>query len=118
MGQDSQRFSGAMCLLQAGQKLLSVGMVTQPQRGSFGKAPLEVSVTDFLARGTHAFASRFRAAFDQARVRGHILYAGKAADGMDFIAQHEAEDCPTTGYRLEPIEGMGIVLFGGFDNSK
>src|SRR4029450_7147912 len=101
MGQDGQRFSFAMFFLQAGQKLLSVGIVTQEQRGRFGKAPLEVGFTDFLARGTQAFASRFLAAFDQARVRGKILYAGKAADVMDFIEQHEAEDFANTGYRLE-----------------
>jgi hypothetical protein len=118
MGQDGQRFSWAMCFLHAGQKRLSVGMVTQEPRGRCGKGPLEVRVTDGLARGTHACASRFLAAFDHACGRGSILYAWKAADGMDVIAPHEAEALANTGYRLEPIEGLGRVLCGGFQQRK
>jgi hypothetical protein len=88
-------------------------MVTQEPRGSFGQGPREVRVADVLARGTHTFASRFLAAFNQARVRGKILYAWKAADVMDVIAPHEAADFANTGSRLEQLEGMGLVLLGG-----
>ena len=105
MGQDGQRFSLAMCFLHAGQKRLSVGMVTQEPRGRCGKGPLEVRVTDGLARGTHACASRFLAAFDHARGRGNILYAWKAADVMDVVEQHEAEDFANTGSRSREVRG-------------
>ena len=37
---------------------------------------------------------------------------------MDFIAPYKAEDFANTGYRLEHIEGRGIVRFGSFHNSK
>jgi hypothetical protein len=31
---------------------------------------------------------------------------------MDFIEQHEAQDVSNTGYGLQQVERMGIVLFG------
>ena len=37
---------------------------------------------------------------------------------MDVIAPHEAEALANTGYRLEPIEGLGRVLCGGFQQRK
>jgi hypothetical protein len=33
---------------------------------------------------------------------------------MDVVEQHKAEDFANTGNRLEPIEGMSLVLFGVF----
>ena len=75
-------------------------------------------VPDVLPRRPSAFASRFFAAFDQARVRGKILYAWKAADVMDCVEPHEAQDFANTGHGLEQIEGMSLVLFGGLHNRK
>src|SRR5262245_17459967 len=98
MGEAGQRLACAMLLLQAGQKLLSVGMVTKEQGGSFGKGPREVRVPACLPRRPSALASRFFAAFDQACGRGTILYAWKAADGMDVGAQHAAQDGAKTGH--------------------
>jgi hypothetical protein len=33
---------------------------------------------------------------------------------MDFVEPHEAEDFANTGHRLQEVEGLGIVLLGGF----
>src|SRR5262245_47172134 len=118
MGEDGQRFAFAMLFLHAGQQLLSVGIVTEEQGGSFGKGPFEVRVPDVLPRRPSALGGRFFAAVDQERVRGKILDAWKAADVMDVVEQHEAQDYANTGHGLEQIEGMSIVLFGGFHNRK
>jgi hypothetical protein len=32
---------------------------------------------------------------------------------MDFIAHHEAEDLADAGHRLQPIQGVGVLVFGG-----
>jgi hypothetical protein len=42
MSQDAQGFSFVMLFLQAGQKVLSLGVVAQKERGGFRKGPLEV----------------------------------------------------------------------------
>jgi hypothetical protein len=49
MSQDAQGFSFAMLFLQAGQKVLTLGVVAQKERGGFRKGPLEVSMADFFA---------------------------------------------------------------------
>jgi len=75
-------------------------MIAQEQHGRFGKSPLEVRIAHCFAGSSPAFARRFLAAFDQATIRGEILPAGKAADVMDVVEQHEAEDFSNTRYRL------------------
>ena len=118
MGEDGQRCALAMFFLSTGQQLLSVGIVTEAQGGSFGKGPREVRVPALLPRRPQAFASRCFAACDQARVRGKILHAWQAADGMACVEPHEAEDCANTGHRLEHRAGRGIVLWGGCHNRQ
>jgi hypothetical protein len=34
---------------------------------------------------------------------------------MDFVARHAAEDFANAGERLEQIQGVGIVVLGGFE---
>ena len=45
-----------------------------------------------------------------------VLYTGKATDIMDFIEQHEAQDFSNTGYGLQQVEGVGIVLLSRFED--
>jgi hypothetical protein len=47
--QDAQGFACVMFFLQAGQKLLALGVIPQEQDGGFGEGPLEVRVADFGA---------------------------------------------------------------------
>jgi len=118
MGQDGQRFACALLCLQAGQKLLSVGIVPQEQRGRFGKGPREVRVADVLARSAQAFARRFLAACDQARVRGKSLYAGKAAEVVNVREQDEAEELADPGAGLSQIQRVGVMVFGRLDDRE
>ena len=37
---------------------------------------------------------------------------------MDFIEQHEAEHLADAGYGLQQIQGVGIVLLGGFQERE
>lgn len=101
-----------MLFLQAGQKLLSRFVVAQEQRSGFSKGPLEVHVADLLACGAQAFATRFLPAFAQATIRSQVLHAGKAADVMDCIPQHEAEHLANAGNRLQQVQSLGIVVRG------
>jgi hypothetical protein len=43
------------------------------------------------------------------------LAAGKAADVMDVIKEHPAQDVSHTGYGLQPVEGVGLVRLGGVE---
>jgi hypothetical protein len=118
MRQDAQGFPLVMLLLQTAQQLLALGIVTQAESGSFRKGPLEVRIANVFARGAQACATRFLAAFDQAARRGEVLHAWETVDLMNFVEQHEAEDFPHTGYGLEQIEGLSIVVLGGFPDGE
>jgi hypothetical protein len=57
MSQDAQSLAFIMLFLQAGEKLLALGVVAQEQDGGFGKGLFEVGTADFLSRGAQAFAT-------------------------------------------------------------
>ena len=57
-----------------------------------------------------AFARRFFGTRDEAAIGDEILHAGATLDIVDLIQQDEAEDFPDAGPRLEPIQGVGVVL--------
>src|SRR5262245_60353375 len=98
MRQDGERFSFIMLFLQADQVLLALGIVPQEQSGGFGKGPLEMGVADVLARDAQALASGFFRTLDQATIRDEVLHPWEAGNVMDFIEQHEAEDCANARY--------------------
>jgi hypothetical protein len=107
-----------MLFLQAGHKPLAVGLVTQEQCGSFRKGPLEMGIADLLASGAHAFAGGCFRALDQATIRGDGLPPRAAADAMDFVGQHAAEDLANARHGLQQVQGVGIVLLGGFQDRE
>jgi hypothetical protein len=37
---------------------------------------------------------------------------------MDFVKQHEAQNLADSRYRLQPIQGVGIMLLGGFQEGE
>jgi hypothetical protein len=37
---------------------------------------------------------------------------------VDFVEQHEAENLADAGHGLEQIQGMGIMVPGGFDDGE
>ena len=39
-------------------------------------------------------------------------------DVVDFIQQHEAQDFSNTGDGLQQVQGVGIVLFRGFQERQ
>jgi hypothetical protein len=118
MRQDGQRFACAMVSLQAGQKPLAVGIVTQEQWGSFRKGPREMGLADVLARGAQAFAGGCFRPRDQATLRGAVLHPWEAGDVMEFVEPHEAEDFPNARHGWQQGQGVGIVLLGGFQDSE
>jgi hypothetical protein len=71
-------------------------------------------MADVFARGAHAFPACFRAALNQAARRGAVLHARQPFDAVDFITPHAAEHLANTRNRVPPVEGMGIVMRGGF----
>ena len=61
-------------------------------------------------------ATCFLAALDQACVGGNRVDACPAVELVHFIEQHAAENRANPGHRLPQGEGMGIVVFGGFED--
>jgi hypothetical protein len=90
----------------------------EEQHGRFGTGPLEVRVADFLARGAIAFARGFSGTLDQAAVGDEILHAGEAVDIMHFIEQHESQDFPHPRDSTQAVEGVSVMLLGGWHDSQ
>jgi hypothetical protein len=118
MRQNAQRFTLIMLFLQTSEKLLTFRISAEEQGGGFGKGPLKVRIADFVAGSPQTFASGFLAPFDQAGLRGEVLHSGKTADVMDFIKESQAQDFSNTGHRLQPVEGVGIVLLGRVEDRE
>ena len=75
-------------------------------------------MADFLAGGPQAFATGCLAALNQAAVRGALLHAWQAVDWVDVREQPKAEDLANAGNRVQPRQGMGIVVLGGFHEKE
>src|SRR5262249_41941144 len=97
-----------MFFLQADQPLLALRVVTEEQRGRFGKGPCEVRVPDLLACSPPAVASGFFRTCDQACVRDEVWPAWEAVHLMAFVEQYEAENLAHAGPGLPQGQGMGI----------
>ena len=61
---------------------------------------------------------RCRGALDQTTVRGKLLDPGEAVDVIDFVEPHETENLADAGYGLQQLAGVGVRLFGGFDDGE
>ena len=77
-----------------------------------------MGITDFSCRRCRAFSSGFPGTLDEATVGRKILHPREALDIMNFLEQHEAEDLADAGHRLEQIQGIGIMMLGGFDDGE
>ena len=77
-----------------------------------------MGIADFTAGGAGAFPRRFFGTLDQTAIGSEILHAWEAVDIMYFVEQHEAEDLPDAGHRLEQIQGLGVMVLGRFDNNN
>jgi hypothetical protein len=62
-----------------------------------------------------ACATRFLAAFHQARRRGEVLHAGETVELVHGIAHHEAEACAKARDSVSQVAGMGLVGLGGVE---
>jgi hypothetical protein len=118
VGQDGEGFALAMPMLQTSQVFLSWEIMAQEQHRSLGKSPLEVGMTDLLARGASAFARGCLGTLHQATIRDKILHAWEAVYVMDVIEQHEAEALADTGHSLPQIQGSGVMVFGGLEDGQ
>ena len=94
------------------------GIIPQEEHSGFGERPLEMRIADFAARGARAFAGGFPGTLDQTTGGRKILYPREACDVVNFIEEHEAEDLADAGDRLQQIQGLGVMVLGGFDDSE
>jgi hypothetical protein len=106
----------AVFFLQSGQVLLACGIVPEKEHRRFREGPLEIGIAPLGPCCPVAFASRFFGTLDEAAIGDEILPAGETLDVVDLIQQDEAQDFPDAGHRLEPIQGIGVVLLRRFDN--
>ena len=77
-----------------------------------------MGVADFSSRRSRAFPRGFLGTLHEATIRGKILYPWEARNIMDFIEQHEAEDLADARHRLQQIQGVGVMVLGGFDDAE
>src|SRR5882672_212990 len=77
-----------------------------------------MGVADFIAGGARAFTGRFPSTLDETTVGGKILYPRKAREIVNFIEEYEAEDLADARHRLEQIQGLGVMVLGGFDDGE
>ena len=77
-----------------------------------------MGIADFGARSSRAFAVGFLRALDQTTIGGKLLHPREAVEIMDFIEQHEAENLTDTRHGLQQIQGVGVMVLGGFDNGE
>jgi hypothetical protein len=75
-------------------------------------------MADFGACGSSAFPSRCLGARDQAAIGGEILPPREAVDLRAFVQQHEAQDRADAGHGLQQIQGMGVLVFGRFEDGE
>ena len=52
---------------------------------------------------------------DEAARGDAIRPAGATLEVVERLQQHEAQECPDAGHRLEQIQGVGVVLLRRFD---
>jgi hypothetical protein len=116
MGEDGQGLALAVVLLQAGQVFLPHRLSPEEQDRGFGEGPLEVGVANFCPRGPLTLARRFFGALDQPAIGDELLDPWETVDVMNLIAQHQTEDLANPWHRAQPVEGVGVMLFGGVDN--
>ena len=64
-------------------------------------------------RGARAFPRRCFGPLDETTRRGKIRHPWEALDSMHVVEQHEAEDRPDAGHRVEQIQGLGVLVLGG-----
>jgi hypothetical protein len=112
MRQTAQGFALVVPFFQSPQKLWPRLIVAEQQDSGVGTGPREVRLSKLLACGPRALACGLLAAFHQGRVGGEVLPPGKAADVMDGIEQHKAEDVAKAGHGVHQVEGLGVRWLG------
>jgi hypothetical protein len=75
-------------------------------------------LANVVAGGPGACASRFSGTLDETTVGGKILHTREALDIMNLVEQHEAEDLADAGHRLQQIQGLGVMMLGGFHDGQ
>jgi hypothetical protein len=103
-------------LFQFGQGLLTLGIFPEEEDRGLREGPREVGIPNLRASCPLALARRFLRTLDQAAIGDEILDAGEPLDIMDFIEKDETENFAEPGHGLEQIQGIGVVLLGGFDD--
>jgi hypothetical protein len=77
-----------------------------------------MGMTDFTPRGAGAFPRRCFGTLDETTLRGNILPPWAALAIMHCVEEHEAEDRPDAGHRVEQRQGLGVMGLGGLDDGE
>ena len=77
-----------------------------------------MGVADFGAGGARAFSRGCPGTRDEATGGGKILHPWEAVNLMDVVEQHETENLADTRDRLQQIQGLGVMMRGGFDHGE
>jgi len=113
MGKDGECFSFAVFLLEFLQIFLAVGIVAKKKHGGFREGPLEMGITDFLARGAVAFAGGLFRAFDESAVGDEVLHARESVDVVDLVEDDKGEYFADAVDGSQAIESVHVVPFCG-----
>ena len=116
--QDTPGFPCVMLVRQPGQQLLSGLIPAQEEGGRFRKGPCEMGVPTLVSRSAYAFAPRVFGTLDEATLRRTILHPWEAIELVNVVEQDETEDFANARHRLQEVQGLGIGLFGRFEDKE
>ncbi len=114
VGKDAQRLALVVFVGQLGDVILGLMRIPEHEDRGLLDGPFEMMVADLFIAVSGPFAVRFFDRPDQPGVRGKILYPGKAGDIVNFIQDDQGQDLPDTRDRAQQVQGVVIVLPGGF----
>ena len=97
-----------MLFLLARQKALGLVTLSGQQAHGLGEGPLQMGVADLGAAATGYLARRSLHRTHQAGVRQKLPFRGKAADVVDLVKQHQAQDLAHARNRTQPIERVHL----------
>ena len=112
MSQDGQGFRFSVFFLESLFVFKSPRIVFEEEDSSFGKGPLEMSVSDLLAAVALPFPGGLFGAFDEPGIGDEVLDPGKPADIVDFIEDDQGEDRSYAMDGSQEKQGVRVMMFG------
>ena len=118
MGKDGECFSFAVFAFEFLQIFLAVGIVSKKKNGGLREGPLEMGITDFLARGTVAFTGGLFGAFDESAVGDEVLHARESVDVVDLVEDDKGEYFADAVDGSQTVKDVGVVYLGRSDDEE